>query len=154
RVSYYEIQCDNGAKSKQKSSGVTVCTGTGSSSWYFHINHLHKQGIKEILKIGEVNYYFKFFLDEETLEKITLAYNNSLRFDASEPFMAYTIRDPIVNAVYRAEKPRDFARRIWIRSRMWDSSLVIDGELSYRFNDGAVATFEIKDEDALRTVIF
>lgn len=37
---------------------------------------------------------------------------------------------------------------------MWDACLVIDGGSSFRFNDGAVATFEILDEDALRTVSF
>jgi NAD+ kinase len=34
RVSYYEIQVDDGPLMKQKSSGVTICTGTGSTSWY------------------------------------------------------------------------------------------------------------------------
>lgn len=31
RVSYYEIQCDDGEMVKQKSSGVIVCTGSISS---------------------------------------------------------------------------------------------------------------------------
>lgn len=42
--------------------------------------------------------------------------------------------------------------RIQISSRMWDASLVLDGGSSFRFNDGAIATLEILDEDALRTV--
>lgn len=37
---------------------------------------------------------------------------------------------------------------------MWDACLVVDGGMSYRFNDGAVAKFEMFDEDALRTLTF
>lgn len=37
---------------------------------------------------------------------------------------------------------------------MWDAHLVIDGGFSYKFNDGAIATLEIHDEDALKSVEF
>ena len=33
RVSYYDVQLDDGPLIKQKSSGMTICTGTGSTSW-------------------------------------------------------------------------------------------------------------------------
>jgi NAD+ kinase len=33
RVSYYDVQVDNRPMTKQKSSGMTICTGTGSTSW-------------------------------------------------------------------------------------------------------------------------
>lgn len=36
---------------------------------------------------------------------------------------------------------------------MFDACLVIDGGLSFTFNDGATATLEIDDENSLRTVI-
>ena len=42
--------------------------------------------------------------------------------------------------------------RIEVCSRMWEASLVLDGGSSFQFNDGAVATLEMFDEDALRTV--
>ena len=35
---------------------------------------------------------------------------------------------------------------------MWDACLVIDGGVSFQFNDGAEATLELHDEDMLRTV--
>lgn len=44
--------------------------------------------------------------------------------------------------------------RIQICSRMWDACLVVDGGSSFKFNDGAIATLEIKEEDALKTVVF
>eukprot|EP00058_Branchiostoma_floridae_P015080 XP_002600568.1 hypothetical protein BRAFLDRAFT_119271 [Branchiostoma floridae] len=80
-------------------------------------------------------------------------YNNSLMFDASEPKMTYTVRDPIINGVFSVKNPRGFAKRITIRSRCWDACLAVDGGFSFQFNDGAMAYLEILPEDALRTVI-
>lgn len=45
-----------------------------------------------------------------------------------------------------------FLDRIDIRSKMWDACLVIDGGVSFKFNDGAEATLELHDEDVLKTV--
>ena len=36
-----------------------------------------------------------------------------------------------------------------IKSRMWDGWLVIDGGVSFQFNDGAVVELSMHDEDAL-----
>lgn len=36
---YYELRCDGGQPEKQKSSGLLVYTGTGSTSWYVIITH-------------------------------------------------------------------------------------------------------------------
>ncbi|CAL1546583.1 unnamed protein product [Lymnaea stagnalis] len=153
RVSYYEFSTDTLAKEKQKSSGVTVCTGTGSSSWHFHINHLSIFSVKKVLSIAnEVSGCNYPSQNQEMAETIMNKFNSSLRFDPSEPLMAYTIRDPIRNAVFNVECTSGFAKKITIRSRMWDACLVIDGGMSFKFNDGAVATFEIADNNALRTV--
>ena len=53
RVSYYQMSVDDSLPEKQKSSGVTVCTGTGSTSWFFHINHISSDDVKNILDMGE-----------------------------------------------------------------------------------------------------
>lgn len=45
------------------------------------------------------------------------------------------------------------ACRIWIRSRMWDGNLVLDGGSVFHFNDGAIATFQILPEDSLMCVV-
>lgn len=70
--------------------------------------------------------------------------------------MGYTIRDPVSDGtlpVPGERKPRGFAERLEIRSRCFDASLVIDGGLSYPFNDGTVAMLDLLEEDALRTVV-
>lgn len=70
------------------------------------------------------------------------------------PRMVYTIRDHLMSSPLRDEciKPRGVAKTIGVRSRCFDASLVIDGGLSFTFNDGTRALLEIHDEDALRTV--
>ncbi len=69
--------------------------------------------------------------------------------------MGYTIRDKLSDGtlpVPGERKARGFAKQLEIRSRCFDASLVIDGGLSYPFNDGTVAILDLLEEDALRTV--
>ena len=35
---------------KQKSSGICICTGTGSTAWSYNICSLHKETIKKLIK--------------------------------------------------------------------------------------------------------
>lgn len=153
RVSYYEISIDGGEKVKQKSSGVTICTGTGSSSWYFNINKLTRQCVEHLLQTVKEETSCKLDItDPKLVQTIINRFNNSLLFDPSELKMAYTIRDPVVNGTVYTSKPRGFANRIELKSRCFNACLVIDGGLSFIFNDGATAIFEMFPEDALRTV--
>ncbi|ETN81216.1 hypothetical protein NECAME_08696 [Necator americanus] len=68
--------------------------------------------------------------------------------------MAFTVRDPIFNATFPPTVPRGFAEKILVKSRGYDAHLVVDGGVSYRFNDGAEASIEVHEEDALQTVVF
>lgn len=155
RVSYYELAVDGSPRTKLKSSGLTICSGTGSTSWSFNINKVTPQCIQRILDIvtSETGVDIPT-RDPKLIERITTSFNNSLIFDPSKCLMAYTIRDPVVFGTDFNSKPRGFAKRIEVKSRMFDACLVIDGGLSFVFNDGATAVFEIFDEDALRTVQF
>jgi len=51
-VSFYELKVDDGCWQKQKSSGILVCPGTGSTSWHLNVNHVSFQAVQEILRIG------------------------------------------------------------------------------------------------------
>ncbi|KAF7460408.1 Hypothetical predicted protein [Marmota monax] len=53
RASYYEISVDDGPWEKQKSSGLNLCTGTGSKAWSFNINRVATQAVEDVLNIGE-----------------------------------------------------------------------------------------------------
>lgn len=153
RVSYYEISIDGSPREKVKSSGVTICSGTGSTSWSFNINKVTAQCVQRLLEIVKqetgrdvgVN-------DEQLMHKVTAKFNDSLIFDPSQAQMAYTIRDPVLFGTHFSSKSRGFAKRIELRSRMFDACLVIDGSMSFVFNDGATAVLEILEQDALKTV--
>lgn len=71
--------------------------------------------------------------------------------------MGYTIRDLISSGVWpdpKGIKPRGFASKIEVQSHCFEAILVVDGGISFPFNDGTVAQLEIRPEDALRTVVF
>ncbi|XP_061655354.1 NAD kinase 2, mitochondrial isoform X2 [Phyllopteryx taeniolatus] len=69
RASYYEISVDDGPWEKQKSSGLSICTGTGSKAWSYNINKLAEQAVNEILKIGKCQTGLAIPLNLEFIEK-------------------------------------------------------------------------------------
>lgn len=158
RVSYFELSINETERKKIKSSGITICTGTGSTSWSFNINKLTTQCVQNLFKVinqecSTNNARSLLPADNADLvEKVTKKFNDSLIFSPSKALMAYTIRDPVVFDTDFTSNPRDFATKIIVKSRMTDAHIVIDGGLSYVFNDGAEATFEIFEEDTLRTI--
>ena len=53
RPSYYEIQIDGGPLEKQKSSGLCISTGTGSTAWSYNICKLHPTATRDLLRIAQ-----------------------------------------------------------------------------------------------------
>ncbi|XP_038826578.1 NAD kinase 2, mitochondrial isoform X7 [Salvelinus fontinalis] len=153
RASYYEISVDDGPWEKQKSSGLSICTGTGSKAWSYNINKLVEQAVGEVLRIGKAQMGLDIPLSQELVEKVTDEYNKSLVFGPEEGRMIFSIREPIVNRVFSSSRQRGFANRVCVRSRCWDACMVVDGGTSFEFNDGAIATITMNEEDQLRTVL-
>lgn len=155
RVSYYEIQIDDEKMTKQKSSGIAICTGTGSTSWYFNINKLTEQCVSDLLRITSDLCGVQLPAnDKHVVTDICTKFNQQLIFAPDSLRMAFTVRDPIFNSTFSPTTPRGFAEKIRVKSRGYDAHLVVDGGVSYRFNDGTEAFVEVRDEDALQTVIF
>ncbi|XP_051960186.1 NAD kinase 2, mitochondrial isoform X1 [Xyrauchen texanus] len=153
RASYYEISIDDGPWEKQKSSGLCICTGTGSKAWSYNINKLVEQAVEDVLRIGKSKTGLEIPLNQEFIRSVTEAYNESLIFGPEEDKMFFSIREPIVNRVYSSSQQRGFANKVCVRSRCWDACMVVDGGTSFEFNDGAIATICLNEEDLLRTVI-
>ncbi|XP_031590095.1 NAD kinase 2, mitochondrial isoform X1 [Oreochromis aureus] len=153
RASYYEISVDDGPWEKQKSSGLNICTGTGSKAWSYNINKLAEQAVEEVLKIGKSQSGLDIPLNQELIEKVTEEYNKSLVFSPDDSRLFYSIREPIVNRVFSSSRQRGFATKLCVRSRCWDACMVVDGGTSFEFNDGAIATISMSEEDQLRTVV-
>ncbi|XP_052633184.1 NAD kinase 2, mitochondrial isoform X2 [Harpia harpyja] len=153
RASYYEISVDDGPWEKQKSSGLNVCTGTGSKAWSYNINKVAHQAVEEILKIAKKHGSLTMPLNMELVQKVTNDYNESLLYSPEEPKMFFSIREPIVNRVFSSSRQRGFSSKVCVRSRCWDACMVVDGGTSFEFNDGAIASIMIDTEDALCTVL-
>jgi len=155
RVSYLELQIDSEPVCKSRNSGLCISTGTGSTSWTFNINKLTHHAVQALLKITFETTRFPInWKDLKLVEAITQKFNNQLVFDPEAEEMCFTLRDPIsVGTFPSAEesKPRGKARRIAVKSKCFDACLVIDGSLSFKFNDGTKAIVETLEEDSLRT---
>lgn len=155
RVSYYQMCVDDGPFFKQKSSGIILCTGTGSTSWCYNINKMSLNSIKKMVKLinKESDLKEKIPEDDGHITNITNKFNDSILFNAEDLRMAYTIRDPIINRIFQNETNRGFAKKVCVQSRCFDACLVIDGSMSYQFNDGAKAYLSVKPENSLRTIV-
>ncbi|XP_037758593.1 NAD kinase 2, mitochondrial isoform X3 [Chelonia mydas] len=153
RASYYEVSVDDGPWEKQKSSGLNVCTGTGSKAWSYNINKVATQAVEEILKIAKKHESLSLPLSRELIQKVTNEYNDSLLYSPEEPKMFFSIREPIANRVFSSSLQRGFFSKVCVRSRCWNACMVVDGGTSFEFNDGAIASILINTEDALRTVL-
>ena len=149
------LQVDNDPEFKSRNSGLCISTGTGSTSWTFNINKLTHHAVETLIKIiFETTRFPLNWKDSKLVKTVTEKFNNQLVFDAESPVMCYTLRDPISVGTYPSPselKPRGKARNITVKSKCFDACLVIDGSLSFKFNDGAKAIIDILEEDALRT---
>ncbi|XP_075698128.1 NAD kinase 2, mitochondrial isoform X2 [Rhinoderma darwinii] len=153
RASYYEISVDDGPWEKQKSSGLNVCTGTGSKAWSYNINKMAPQTVEEILNIVKRHKIVNLTLDRDLIETVTNEYNNSLIFSPEEQKMFFSVREPIANRVFSSSRQRGFTSKVCVRSRCWDACMVVDGGTSFEFNDGAIVAISMDGEDALCTVL-
>uniref|UniRef100_A0AC35U3D6 NAD(+) kinase n=1 Tax=Rhabditophanes sp. KR3021 TaxID=114890 RepID=A0AC35U3D6_9BILA len=153
KVSYYEVSVDDGPMIKQKSSGMTVCTGTGSTSWHYNINRVYEQklsGIMDVLESMGVDFGVSRS-DSAFIEEACKRFNQQLVFEPSYHQMAFSVRDPVFNATFPHTSPRGFAKKIRIKSRCSDAQLVLDGNQPISFNQGTEVILEMYPEDALRT---
>ncbi|XP_049649684.1 NAD kinase 2, mitochondrial-like isoform X3 [Accipiter gentilis] len=111
RASYYEISVDDGPWEKQKSSGLNVCTGTGSKAWSYNINKVANQAVEEILKTAKKHGSLNMPLNTELVQKVTNDFNDSLLYSPEEPKMFFSIREPIVNRVLSSSRQRGFSSK-------------------------------------------
>ncbi|XP_034048351.1 NAD kinase 2, mitochondrial isoform X2 [Thalassophryne amazonica] len=153
RASYYEISVDDGPWEKQKSSGLSICTGTGSKAWSYNINKLTHRAVEDVLKIAKLQSGVDVPLSRDFIDNVTDEYNDSLVFSPDDTRLFFSVREPIVNRVFSSSHQRGFATKVCVRSRCWDACMVVDGGTSFEFNDGAITTISVSEEDRLRTVV-
>nr|KAF6366696.1 NAD kinase 2, mitochondrial [Pipistrellus kuhlii] len=110
-ASYYEISIDDGPWEKQKSSGLNLCTGTGSKAWSFNINRVATQAVEDVLNIAKRQGSLSLPLNRELVEKVTNEYNESLLYSPEEPKILFSIREPIANRVFSSTRQRCFTSK-------------------------------------------
>ncbi|XP_046989861.1 NAD kinase 2, mitochondrial [Schistocerca americana] len=150
RVSYLELKLAGESRTKLKCTGICVATGTGSTAWHASMNRISEQSISELLSL------LKQPVSEETRAELCSRFSEQLKFDPEERKMCYTVRECIDTKTWPEGKrinPRGFVSWLAIRSRCFDGGLALDGNVVYNFDDGAVAIFQVLDEDALQTVM-
>ncbi len=179
RVSYFEMTTDTsnppGERIKTRNAGICISTGTGSTSWSHNINKISHQNVTEILQIVESQLKAELGKNSNPVlhqvstgseskgslsntglvDKATDIFNTKLTFPPDSNQMLYTIRDPVSHSMLPCASeltPRAYASRMEIKSRCFDACMVIDGGLSFSFNDGTTAIFEMFEEDSLKTV--
>lgn len=155
RVSVLRLQIDNGKWTHTKSSGLCVTTGTGSTSWHFSINCLRTHSVLELMKILAQDYNVKLDTSLEKAREVAERYNKKLMFGPESEQLAYSVREYITFEEWpapRGLRVRDRASAVCVRSHCTDAGLVIDGSVSFPFNDGTEALLEIHPEDSLMTV--
>ncbi|XP_063898054.1 NAD kinase 2, mitochondrial [Helicoverpa armigera] len=155
RVSLLRLQIDDGAWSHTKSSGLCVTTGTGSTSWHFSINCLRTHSVQELMRILSEEYGVALNTTLEKAREVTEKYNQKLMFAPDSDQLAYSVREYITFEEWprpRGLKVRDRASSVKVKSHCTDAGLVIDGSVSFPFNDGTETILEIHPEDSLMTV--
>ncbi|XP_053621168.1 NAD kinase 2, mitochondrial [Plodia interpunctella] len=155
RVSLLRLQIDNGQWTHTKSSGLCVTTGTGSTSWHFSINCLRTHSVLELMKILQEDYNVKLDTRLEHAREVAERYNQKLMFPPDSPQLAYSVREYIALEEWpapRGLRVRNRASAVRVESHCTDAGLVVDGSVSFPFNDGTEAVLEVHPEDSLMTV--
>ncbi|XP_043494551.1 NAD kinase 2, mitochondrial-like [Polistes fuscatus] len=145
------IQVDDQDVYKIQCSGICVCTGSGSRSWFRSMNLQAPETVKRLIKIAMGK-----DIDEDDAMKVIQSYHRSLSFDPEDERMSYMVRE-----LYRARKwpkpksspERRMCRKVKVISHGFHAGLVIDGGVTLPFNDGTTAVFEIHSEDDLKNLI-
>ncbi|XP_052842115.1 NAD kinase 2, mitochondrial isoform X4 [Drosophila gunungcola] len=156
RVSHLQLVLDHQeVVNKTKCSGLCVSTGTGSTSWHTSINRITSRDVDDLLRSLPNSSSKDVMMLRQKAEEIAQRYNQGLLFAPDDPRLCYSIREQICVGVWpspKTFKERDFVQTVFVKSHCFDANLVIDGSISYPFNDGAKALLEVHPEDALLTI--
>ncbi|XP_065367659.1 NAD kinase 2, mitochondrial isoform X2 [Calliphora vicina] len=154
RVSHLQLIIDHqDVVNKTKCSGLCVSTGTGSTSWHTSINRISKHHVEGLFNILPDT--AKQALQGLSAEQLSQTYNQNLLFAPDDSRICYSIREQICVGVWPSPKEfesKSFVKNLYVKSRCIDANLVIDGSISYPFNDGAKALLEIHPQDALLAI--
>lgn len=157
KTSYYELRftCMSDRScagqvtvEKQKSSGLLICTGTGSTAWSRAVTGVQPSMVKRILDlVGRDD-----SLDPTLPQRIAEEINRSQQFAPGVRNMRFVVREPIINGVFTCDHTTGFAQHVAVRPRSAGLRIFADGQLMAPLPLGHLSTFSMHEEDALRAV--
>ncbi|XP_076288252.1 NAD kinase 2, mitochondrial [Lasioglossum baleicum] len=139
-----------GEAHRVRSSGVCVCTGSGSRSWYKSMNLQPADTVQRVVEIATGKK-----LNMEETNDLLYKYHRALMYPPEDTRMTYMIRELTTTrcVVGNCCPERQKCDKLTVESGGFDAGLVIDGSISLPFNDGTIASFEIRPEHALKQIV-
>ncbi|XP_078052280.1 NAD kinase 2, mitochondrial [Augochlora pura] len=140
-----------GETHRVRSSGVCVCTGSGSRSWYKSMNLRPADTVQKVIEIATGKK-----LNTEETNELLYKYHRALMYPPEDTRMTYMIRELAARTRCALENccpERQKCDTLTVKSGGFDAGLVIDGSMSLPFNDGTVAFFETRPELALKQIV-
>jgi len=149
----YELTVDDHAAEIQRSSGVLVCSGTGSTAWMSNAAAIHPDQVSSVLK--DINHKHTPADARQIAERI----NMDVIFESNSPEVEYLVREPLLHSAATVgrlgyQHRQGWAGRIAVRSLGWDAVMSIDGINLVKLPKGTMAVLQIgKKPGASLTVL-
>mmetsp|Transcript_37427 Transcript_37427/g.47723 ORF Transcript_37427/g.47723 Transcript_37427/m.47723 type:complete len:693 (+) Transcript_37427:164-2242(+) len=149
RPCIFDIGIDGLERQTVRSSGVIVCSGTGSTAWFTSASRVHQSTVMKVLQAAGLS------TDAEYVSAIKNEINDRISFKSDSPRLGYVVREPIINRAHGVQQRFGHADRISIRSLGWQASLVIDGLTAIPLNFGVQAVLTTTDDQhSIHTIDF
>ncbi|XP_011057473.1 PREDICTED: NAD kinase 2, mitochondrial-like [Acromyrmex echinatior] len=144
------IQADEEKMFMIRSSGICVCTGSGSRSWFKTMNLQTVQTVQTLVAMATDRQ-----LDKKETHEVLNKYHSNLLFPPDDLKMVYMIYEMSRSALWpKLLSDKRMCCKIKVKSTGFDAGLILDGSVSLPFNDGSTASFEIRPEYSLKNIIF
>jgi NAD+ kinase len=154
------VDQDAGSADVQLSSGILICTGTGSSAWMANALNVDTDTVRQILDmtrtvVGDTSLSNNIEIDNQTMDRVADALNQQSHFDVGSDHIKYFVREVVSNGLRPPCRNRQGRHKsVTIRSRGWDPTMTLDGIHTYPLPAGQRAHFDTDPSVALRTCRF
>lgn len=143
----------------QLSSGILICTGTGSSAWMANASKIDTDIVRQVLNmtrsIDSKSAKCIDLIDDTTMDQIADALSTKTHFDIGSSEIQYFVREVVSNGLRPpCKNKRGLHKSVTIRSRGWDPTMTLDGIHTYPLPAGQRAHFDTDPSIALRTLTF
>ena len=149
----------------QLSSGILICTGTGSSAWMANASKIDTDIVRQVLNMtrsvlnntanAKDTADVLDAIDVTTMDQIAETLGKERHFDVGSADIKYFVREVVSNGLRPPCKNKQgLHQSVTIRSRGWDPTMTLDGIHTFPLPAGQRAHFDTDPSVALRTLTF